>query len=58
MLVELSWDNRAWYSCDGGVELFVEYSCVGRVELSRAVMVQYICVCRVELIRVVLVESS
>ena len=19
--VELSWDNRAWYSCDSGVEL-------------------------------------
>ena len=27
----------------------VEYSCVGRVELSRVVMVEYSCVGRVEL---------
>ena len=40
------------------VELLVEYSCVGWVQLSRVVMVEYSCVCRVELIRVVLVESS
>ena len=48
--------------------MLVEYSCVGRVELSRVVMVkvklsrvvmvEYSCVCIVELIRVVLVESS
>ena len=33
--VELSWDNRAWYSYDGGVELSCLYSIVVLVGSSR-----------------------